>query len=38
MRLKGIEKGAGKTEIALHKLSLILWTIDTCEVENEVAL
>lgn len=38
MRLQCIKKDTGETEITLHELILILWTVDTCEVEDEVSL
>ena len=38
MLLQGIKQGAGKTEVALHELFLVLRAVDACEVENEVAV
>ena len=36
--LKGVKQYGGKTEITLHELLRILWTIDTCEIEDEGAV
>ena len=35
---EGVEQGAGKAEVALHELFLILRTVDASEVEHEVAV
>ena len=37
MCFQRIKKSGGKAKIAFHKLFLILWTIDTCEIENEIS-
>ena len=38
MLLQGVEQGAGKAEVALHELLLVLGAVDACEVEDEVAV
>ncbi len=37
MCLQCVKQDAGKTEIALHELFLILWTVDTGKVENKIS-
>ena len=33
--LQGIQQGTCKTKVTLHKVFLILWTVDACKVEYE---
>ena len=36
--LEGVEERGGETEVALHELLRVLWTVDTGKVENEGAI
>lgn len=38
MLLEGIKQYGGKAEVAFHELFRVLRTIDTCEVEDKVAI
>ena len=38
MRLQGVEQGGGETEVAFHKLVVVLWAVHSGKVEHEVAL
>ena len=38
MRLQRVKQGGGETEVAFHKLVVVLWAVHSGKVEHEIAL